>query len=105
MTSNKNQSYKISDLSPHLFWDVNPANITFDKNETLIVQRVLEYGNHLDWTILKSHYGLKRIGLVASQLRSLDEVALHFISTICKIPLESFRCYTKQQSHPNFYGY
>lgn len=105
MIKKKNQTNQIRNLSTHLFWDVDTSKLTFEKNETLIVQRVLEYGNLEDWNFLKSTYGLEKIAFVATKLRTLDEVALHFISTICSIPLESFRCYSKQQSHPNFYGY
>lgn len=45
-------------------------------------------------------------GSIATKLRKLDDVALHYISTVCKIPLESSRCYVTQNSRhtPTFTG-
>lgn len=35
------ESYEIADLSPHLFWDVERENISWQKDSHFLVQRVL----------------------------------------------------------------
>ncbi len=99
------EKYKVTDLSPHLFWDVDRDKVKWEADIEFIVSRVLEYGVKKDWEIIKSIYGLELIGKTATKLRSLDEVALNFISVKCDIPLNQFRCYTLQQSIPHFSGY
>ena len=99
---NKN---KISDLSPHLFWDTEFSNITWEKNSDFLVQRILEYGKESDWKILLNQYSVQQIAEIATKLRSLDEVALSFISTISKIPIQNFRCYTPKPSTQHYSGY
>ncbi len=98
-------SYKISDLSPHLFWDVDRDKIKWKEHPHFLVQRVLEYGVESDWQLLKMKFGVKNIAKVATELRTLDEVAMHFIGTISNTPIEKFRCYKHRQSVPHFSGF
>ncbi len=93
---------KISEFSPHLFWDVEVENLSWEKNSAFLVQRILEYGKEEDWQLLCKVYSLAEI---ATNLRSLDEVALSFISTIAKVPIQNFRCYTNKSSAQSYTGY
>lgn len=95
----------ISDLSPHLFWDVDSSKITWNNDNQFLVQRILEYGKESDWQLLINQYSVKEIAEIATQLRSLDEVALSFISTISQMPISHFRCYILKQSVPHYTGY
>ncbi len=95
----------ISALSPHLFWDVDPGKITWEKDSHFLVQRILEYGKESDWQLLIRKYTVKEIAEIATQFRTLDEVALSFISTISKIPIHHFRCYTPKQSAQRYTGF
>jgi len=97
--------HKISDLSPHLFWDVDRSKIEWDKNPHFLVQRILEYGLDNDWQILKSKYGIKKLAKVATELRSLDKIAMYFVGTISNTPIQKFRCYTLKQLIPHYSGY
>ena len=97
--------HKIIDLSQHLFWDVDREVHQWERNKKFIIQRVLEYGHENDWQVIKSVYGLNEIKKVAISLRSLDEVAMHFISKITNTQLSTFRCYNTRQSTKNFSGY
>lgn len=89
---------KISEFSPHLFWDVEVENLSWEKNSAFLVQRLLEYGKEEDWQLLRKVYSLAEIAEIATNLRSLDEVALSFIATIAKVPIQNFRCYTNKSS-------
>ena len=97
--------YKIADLSPHLFWDVDKNSLDWKTHPHFLVQRVLEFGLEKDWQILKNKYGVNKIGKIAIELRTLDEIAMHFIGTISNIAIEKFRCYIQRQSLPHFSGY
>jgi hypothetical protein len=90
----------INSLSPHLFWDVDIREISWDEHKIFILQRVLEYGVLSDWTNLNSHVGIAELGKIATQIRSLDKKSLAFISTLSNIPITDFLCYTTQQSTP-----
>lgn len=85
---------EISDLSAHLFWDVDSTKLSFERNKALIIQRVLEYGVLADWKIAVSYYGMDRLLEVAKDLRELDDISLNFIVTITDTPKEEFRCFT-----------
>jgi len=88
-----NNSKPISQLSSSLFWDVRPENLEWEKNHTLIIERVLELGTLDQWRTIVSVYGLDKIVETVKKMRSLDPVSLHFIATISHSPLSEFRCY------------
>lgn len=96
---------KISDFSPHLFWDAKVENLNLDRNASLVVGRVLEYGRMSDWNLLKTYFGLKRIGEIAQNLKSLDPKSHIFIATFANLPKESFRCYTTRQLSPKHWNF
>lgn len=90
----------IQSLSPHLFWDVDSSKLDMEKNKTLIIQRILEYGLMSDWELIQSYYGIQKIASTLIQIRSLDKKALSYISLLSGIPKNEFRCYTTKQSIP-----
>lgn len=100
-----NEEYKISDLSPHLFWDVDKSKLDFEKSSTFLVERVLEYGLMKDWKLIKKIYGLEKIKEITLQSRSLDDVTLSFLCTIFDLEKEAFRCYKLRQSNPHYWNY
>lgn len=90
------KSPRISDFSQGLFWDTNITAKSFETSARQIIGRVLEYGEVNDWLVILDYYGLDRIANECQQMRTLDPVALSYISTISKRPIESFRCYNTQ---------
>jgi hypothetical protein len=100
----KKELPKISDLSPHLFWDCDQSEVTWENDSLLLVERILQYGIMKDWEILKSAYSLKEIANCAQQLKSIDPVSLSFISLISGIPKSKFRCYTEKQLNPTLWN-
>lgn len=95
----------ISNLSAHLFWDVNRNNCSLEKNKKFIIQRVLEYGLISDWKIINNFYGIEQIAEVTKNMKDLDEKSISFISFLAKIPKEQFRCYTIKQSIPKHWNF
>ncbi len=92
-------------LSKHLFWDVDRSKLSFNNNEKLVVQRVLEYGLLEDWIILRDYYRVERIAEIAMTIRDLDSISANFIATLADKPIDKFRCYIWRQSHPTHWVY
>lgn len=98
-----NKKYNISDLSPHLFWDVDRSKLDWEQHNSTIIHDVLEYGKEMDWKIIKSIYGIEHISEIAMTFRSLDDVTLHFVATISNTSIKDYRCYNTKQSAPNYF--
>ncbi|HPE82121.1 MAG: hypothetical protein KDC94_01760 [Aequorivita sp.] len=97
-------THSTSNLSEHLFWDVDRDNLDIEKSKEFIIHRVLEYGLIEDWELIKEIYGLETIKQVSLQFRELDAVTLAFLSAIFKIDKKEFRCYTHKTSMPSFWN-
>ena len=95
----------VSDLSKHLFWDVDCNDLDLNKNFRFILSRVLEYGLINDWILLYKHFGLEKITSEAKEIRNLDDKSLHFIAHLSDTKLEEFRCYTYKQSIPKHWNF
>ena len=95
----------VSNLSKHLFWDVDCNDLDLNKNFRFILSRVLEYGLINDWVLLYKHFGLERITSEAKEIRNLDEKSLHFIAHLSDSKLEEFKCYTYKQSIPKHWNF
>ena len=85
-------------LSKHIFWDVDPENLTFEKNAELIVGRVLDYGLIDDWKLLHNSLGIREIAKIAMNIKDLDIKSANFVAQLADVPLEKFKCYTTRQS-------
>lgn len=94
----------LSQFSEHLFWDVDPAQLSMDKNAPYIIQRVLEYGQMADCRLINKYYGLDRIVSECKQLRTLDPVCLSFICNISHTNEEEYRCYHFRQYNPTLWN-
>ena len=100
-----NTIYTISELSPHIFWDVNIMALDFQKSKEQIIYKVLEFGVLKDWEIIKNVYGLEVIKNVSLGFRSLDVVTLSFLSNLFQIDKSNFRCYKHKQLNQNSWNY
>ena len=97
-------SDKLHGLSPYLFWDVDTTNFDIDKSASWLIPRVLEYGNMSDWRYIKHYYGMDKITTVCKSVRSLDPVALSFISCLSGEEKENFRSYRIAQVYPTLWN-
>jgi hypothetical protein len=85
-------------LPQHLFWDVHPEDIDFEKHAAWLVRRVLEYGDWPDWQALVAYYGKSRLAEVVTGIRSLQPRSLAFCKVWFDLPASAFRCSTHPQS-------
>jgi hypothetical protein len=82
----------MSNLSPHLFWDVRAEDIDFEKHAAWLARRVLEYGDWPDWQTLVHYYGKDRLAAIVTGIRSLHPRALAFCKVWFGLPASAFRC-------------
>lgn len=90
----------IKNLSPHLFWDIDPAEVDLDKYPAFFIQKVLEWGTMDDWRLIRSYFGIAKIAEYCKTLRTLDPVCLSFICAISNTKKEDYRCWKLAQSFP-----
>ena len=95
----------ISDLSPHLFWDIDPGLLDAENDFRFVLGRVLQYGLLSDWLLIYKHFGMERIASEAKQIRDLDEKSIHFIAKLSGSKLEEFKCYTWKQLTPRHWDF
>ena len=92
------KEYKISDLSKHLFWDVDRSRLSLAKSSHYIIERTAFLGGLKDWLLVRKIYGDEKVKKVILNMRYLDEKSLHFYALVFDIPKENFRCYKLRQS-------
>ncbi len=100
----KRKTFKISDLSKHLFWDVDTGTLDPEKNKRLIISRVLDYGVMGDWKIIHRYYGIKTIANELTTVRDLSLPSASMVSLLSGVPIEKFLCYTTRQSGQKFWS-
>ncbi len=94
--NNKNQI--LSQLSPHLFWDVEINNIDIDKHAVFLIERVLMYGLLSDFRLILKTYGLDFIVEKMKKSRQIDKKTASFLAALSGISNHEFLCYTTTQS-------
>jgi hypothetical protein len=99
------EKINITNLSPHLFWDVNRDRLDLEKNKELIIQRTLDYGLMSDWRMIREYYGIDKIAKTAMTIRDLDTRSASFVAILSGIPIEKFLCYTTKQSMPQHWDF
>jgi hypothetical protein len=99
-----NTTIKITDFSPHLFWDVDRDKLNFERSKEQIVYQVVEFGLMSDWLLLQRVYSFDELKKIATNLRTLDKITLSFLAHFFKIDKSEFRCYTTSQSAQNFWN-
>ena len=100
-----NQEITINDFSKHLFWDVDVSLFDLEKYPEQFTSKVLEYGNYNDWKLLRDLYGIEKIKNIVLNLRNIDDLTLHYLSTYFNIEKSNFRCYIQKQLQKNYWNY
>lgn len=97
--SDQQTIHKVTDLSKHLFWDVDMASIDIIEDDQFIISRILENGVLSDWKIALDTYGLSHVNEVTKNIRSLNMVSVHFMAFLTSTPLNQYRCFVERQSN------
>lgn len=84
-------------IRSELFWDVDPLRLDEEKNKSLVIERVLSYGNLSEIRIIFNLYGKDTIANVVKRLGYLDPKTFAFITGYLGIPKKEMKCFTKKQ--------
>ena len=87
----------LENLSNRLFWDVDPNSLDWEKDMPMIITRVVERGTVAEWKTIMHKYGLNKIIATAKKIRSMDLMAVNFLSQISDTPITEFLCYNTRQ--------
>jgi hypothetical protein len=90
----------LTDLSPHLFWDVDISKLDIDRSRKFVIGRILDYGTIDDWRKALRIWSIYEIGDSAESIRDLSLRSAGFISLLAKRPIEKFICFTSKRSTP-----
>lgn len=86
-------------IRPFLLWDVTHEGFDFSKNKQLIIERTCSLGNFSDFKEIVRFYGFDTIKKEIIKSTSLDPKSLFFFGHFFDIPLERFKCYSKNLLH------
>ena len=86
-------------LSPHLFWDVKPDCLDFQKNKQLIVDRVLHRGNLQEWNFIQAYYGKEELIKILYNLPVIAPKEADFVKVIFNLDPTKMKCYTRERSN------
>ncbi len=92
-------------LSPNIFWDVDPNSIDYDKDRLYIMDRVLNYGLWNDFTALVKYYGKDCLKSEIVRSPYLKKDVLNFLCFFLDLQPTDFKCYTRRQSQPQPWTY
>jgi hypothetical protein len=101
---NKKYNYKnglVKKLNPSMFWDRNIDLLDYKYHCSLIIERIVVFGNKDDENILFMLYSLNKIKNCIKKLYIYNDIKIEYFSNVLKIKKENFRCYGKVPLHIN----
>ncbi len=84
-------------IRSELFWDIDMRNFDYDRNKTLIIERVLNYGTLTEFREILHYYGFDTIRRELKKAGHLELKTMEFVSSFFQLKKESLRCYTRKQ--------
>jgi hypothetical protein len=90
-------------IRKELFWDVNLTELDREKNKSLVIERVLSYGDLSEIKILFDSYGKDTITDVVKRLGYLDPKTFAFVVGYLRIPKKEMKCFTKKRLNPQYW--
>ena len=91
-------------IRKELFWDANLEMLDQEKNKSLIIERVLSYGNLPEIKVIFQYYGKDIITAVVKRLGYLDPKTFAFVVGYLGIRKEEMKCFTKKLSNPQHWN-
>jgi hypothetical protein len=93
----------VKQLKPQYFWDVDRKIMDDNNAKRMIIERVFCLGTLKEIALIINHYGKEEIINVVCRLNYLDPKTLNFISKFFHLPKKKFACYTRSQSHQQYW--
>lgn len=59
-------------IRPHLLWEFDGSKFDFEKSRTIVIERVVERGDMMDWKEIIRCYGKDNILAIVKNSKNLD---------------------------------
>lgn len=94
-----NEKYKDSQIFPTLLWEYDLKKFDFNKNRSLVVERVIERGTLKDfYAAIRFYGGLENfIKIIQNEVMNLSEFDINFVCSTFHLKKEELKCYTRKQ--------
>jgi hypothetical protein len=87
------------------FWDIDTSQLDPWQSKSLIIERIINFGNLHELQLIKEFYGVNEIKSTLRNLNYLDPKTLNFTSLLYHIPKSKFKCYTRRQLTGQHWNY
>lgn len=92
-----------SKLNKDLFWEYDLGSFDFDKQASLVVERVIERGSSTDIYAVLNLYGEEKVYSLIKGLPSLSQREIEFVKNVFHIPYEELTAYKNLLSNPGMF--
>ena len=89
-------------LSKTAFWDVDFAQLDYERRSLFVMEKVMNYGLLADVLELFRHYGEARIRREITGASYLKKTAISFLCLVLDLEKTDFKCFARSRSD---YGY
>lgn len=88
----------ISQLSSHLFWDVDRASLDPEQHANFLICRIMERGSSEEVRLAWSYYGEDCVRDALLQSTALSSRTIHFFANQFRLSCDAFRAYQRRQN-------
>lgn len=88
----------VSQLSSHLFWDVDRSTLNPEDHAGFLICRIMERGSSEEVRLAWHHYGEDRVREALLQAPSLSRKTIHFFANQFRLSCDAFRAYQRGQN-------
>ena len=88
----------VSQLSSHLFWDVDRLALNSEDHASFLICRIMERGSSEDVRLAWRYYGEDRVRDVLLQAPALSRKTINFFANQFRLSCDAFRAYQRGQN-------
>ncbi|MFT7121743.1 MAG: hypothetical protein ACJAZ9_001929 [Neolewinella sp.] len=67
-------------MPKHLLWEYDLSSFNYDRSWFIVIERVIERGDIIQWRTVQNYYGKEKLLEVAAESRQLSERDKNFTS-------------------------
>jgi hypothetical protein len=83
----------LQQLSPALFWDVDPASVDPARHKRFLICRVMDRGSREDVRLTRAFYSRAEIREALVGARTLHKKTIAYFAVMFDLPREAFRAH------------
>lgn len=100
-----NPKHSINELfKTHYFWDTDISLLDKEKNQRLIIERIISFGSLHEINLLFELYGKPAVVKTCRQIRYLDPKTINFLALLFNLSKKDFKCHTANRLKPGHWN-